>query len=196
MDLALLKLDLMVCINVDGNGLPSNLYYAHILPQNIEGLSWNIEQRADIGRLNINFLEFIRDLENEFGRTAINVGLDKRERAFLVNVTTSSKKEAEESLKELEELAVASDLLVVDSIIQKKKEVDSRFILGKGKLSEIVIRSLQLGADLLIFDSELTPAQVRLLTNYTEMKIIDRSQLILDIFARRAVTKITAKIYV
>lgn len=195
MDLALLKLDLMVCINVEDSGLLGDLYYAHILPKNLTGLSWNVEHRDDIGRLNINFLEFIRELESELGKTENDISLNKREKAFLVNVTTSTKKEAEESLEELKELAYASDLLVVDSTIQRKRETDSRFILGKGKLSEIAIKSLQLGSDLLIFDRELTPAQVRLLTNYTEMKIIDRSQLILDIFARRAVTK-AAKIQV
>jgi len=53
----------------------------------------------------------------------------------------------------------------------------------------LVVRSLQAGVDLLIFDAELSPSQVRKLTDYTEMRIIDRTQLILDIFARRAVTK-------
>jgi GTP-binding protein HflX len=77
----------------------------------------------------------------------------------------------------------------VDSIIQRKTEGNSRFLLGKGKLSELVVRSLQAGANLLIFDGELTPAQVRVLTDYTETKIIDRTQLILDIFARGAITR-------
>jgi GTP-binding protein HflX len=106
-----------------------------------------------------------------------------------VNVGKASKSEAEASLEELKELAITSNLLVVDCIIQRKTEVDSRFLLGKGKLSELAVHSLQAGADLLIFDGELALAQIRVLTDHTEMKIIDRNQLILDIFARRAITR-------
>ena len=58
--------------------------------------------------------------------------------------------------------------------------------MGKGKLSDVVIRALQIGANLLIFDHELTPAQVRSITDFTELKVIDRTQVILDIFAQRA----------
>ena len=62
-------------------------------------------------------------------------------------------------------------------------------MLGKGKLDELIIRALQLGADMLVFDSELSAAQVRSLSETTDLKIIDRSQLILDIFAQRAQSK-------
>ena len=189
MDLALLKLDLMLCISINSRGIPADLYYAHLLPQNNSGRPWFVEHVPDIGRLNLNFSEFIIDLETEFAKTGTGLGVEKKERAVLVSVTKASKREAEESLEELKDLAITSNLLVVNSIIQRKTEVNSRFLLGKGKLSELVVHSLQVGADLLIFDGELTPAQVRLLTDYTEMKIIDRSQLILDIFARRAITR-------
>ncbi len=189
MDLALLKLDLMLCINVADKGIPADLYYAHLLPKNDSRRPWTVEHVADIGRLNLDFSEFIRDLENELARTAGSLDMGSKERAVLVSVTKTSKTEVEESLKELKELAVASNLLVVDSIIQRKTETNSPSLLGKGKLSELVALSLQVGANLIIFDGELTPAQVRVLTDYTEMKIIDRTQLILDIFARRAITR-------
>ena len=58
--------------------------------------------------------------------------------------------------------------------------------MGKGKLSDVVIRALQIGANLLIFDHHLTQAQVRSITDFTELKVIDRTQVILDIFAQRA----------
>jgi len=189
MDLALLKLDLMLSINIDNRGIPRDLHYAHILPKNNLGQPWALEDLTDIGKLNIDFTEFIKELEAEFAKTGEGFGVGGQGRAVLVNVTTSSKENAEKSVQELTGLALACDLIVVDSIIQKKTKIDPRFLLGKGKLSELVVRTLQAGADLFIFDGELTPAQVRSLTNYTEMKIIDRSQLILDIFARRAVTK-------
>ena len=189
MDLALLRLDLMLCINVADNGIPGDIYYAHLLPKNDSRRPWAVEHMADLGRLNLDFSEFIRDLENELSRTAGSLDIGPRERAVLVSVTKTSKREAEESLKELKDLAIASDLLVVDSIIQRKAETNSPAILGKGKLSELAALSLQVGANLIIFDGELTPAQIRVLTDYTEMKIIDRTQLILDIFARRARTR-------
>jgi GTP-binding protein HflX len=189
MDLALLKFDLMLCLNCNSKGIPSDLYYAHLLPKNNSGRPWFLEHVHDIGRLNVDFSEFIRNLETELAKTGTSLGMDEKERAVLVSVTKDSKGEAEESLEELKELAITSNLLVVDSIIQRKTEVGSRFLLGKGKLSELVVCSLQVGADLLIFDGELNPAQIRVLTDYTEMKIIDRTQLILDIFARRAITR-------
>jgi GTP-binding protein HflX len=189
MDLALLKLDLMLCLNITNDGVPADLYYAHILPKNNSGQPWIIEHIPDIGRLNLNFLEFIRDLEAQLAKTGAGIDMGKKEKAVLVSVNKASRQEAEESLEELRELSITSNLLVADSIIQKKTHLDSRFLLGKGKLSELVVRSLQAGADLLIFDGELTPAQVRVLTDSTEMKMIDRTQLILDIFARRAITR-------
>ena len=189
MDLALLKLDLMLCITINPQGIPADLYYAHLLPTNKSGQPWIVEQVADIGRLHFNFSDFIRDLESELSKTGQGTGMERKEKAVLVSVTKASKRQAEESLRELEELATTSDLLIVGSFIQRKAEPNSRFLLGKGKLSELVVYALQKGADLLIFDGELTPAQVRVLTDYTEMKIIDRTQLILDIFARGAITR-------
>jgi GTP-binding protein HflX len=77
-------------------------------------------------------------------------------------------------------------MVVQDTVLQRRQAIDPRTVLGKGKLDELLIRSLQLGADMLVFDRELTPAQVRSLSEATDLKIIDRSQLILDIFAQRA----------
>jgi GTP-binding protein HflX len=79
--------------------------------------------------------------------------------------------------------------MVQDRIIQRRQSIDPRTVLGRGKLDELIIRALQLGADMLVFDRELTPAQVRALSEVTDLKIIDRSQLILDIFAQRAQSK-------
>jgi len=173
MDLALLKLDVMVCLNITNKGVPADLYYAHILPKNKSGQPWIIEHVPDIGSLDLNYLEFIRDLEAQFAKAETPIGVEEKERAVLVSVNKPSKQEAVESLEELKELSNTSNLLVVDSIIQRKTRLNSRFILGKGRLSELVVRSLQAGADILIFDGELTPAQVRVLTDATEMKMID-----------------------
>jgi GTP-binding protein HflX len=86
----------------------------------------------------------------------------------------------------LKELARSCGVEVFDKLIQHRSAPDPRFLLGKGRLSQLVIRAMQIGANLLIFDHELTPAQARSLADFTELKVIDRTQLILDIFARRA----------
>jgi GTP-binding protein HflX len=189
MDLALLKLDLMACVVVDERGIPADLYYAHILPKNDSGRSWAVEHVPDIGRLEVDFSRFIRGLENELSKAGEGHGPEQKERAVLVSVTTVSREEAEQSIEELAELAKTSNLVIADTVVLRKTGLGSRILLGRGQVSELVVRSLQAGADLLIFDAELSPAQVRALTDFTEMRIIDRTQLILDIFARRAVTR-------
>ncbi len=189
MDLALLKLDLMACIAVDGRGVPADIYYAHILPKNDSGRSWAMDHAPDIGRLDVNFSQFIQGLESELVKAGEGLGPEQRERAMLVSVTTTPRREAEESIEELVELAKTSNLLIADTVVLRKTGVGSRILAGRGQVSELVVRSLQAGADLLIFDGELSPSQVKALTDCTEMRIIDRTQLILDIFARRAVTK-------
>jgi GTP-binding protein HflX len=108
------------------------------------------------------------------------------ERAYLVAKTTGPEWEIEDSLGELEELARSCGVEVVGKTIQRRDSVDPRFVVGRGKLKEIVIEALQKGAGLIVFDTELSPHQVRAVGDFTELKAIDRSQLILDIFAQRA----------
>jgi GTP-binding protein HflX len=109
-----------------------------------------------------------------------------RDRVILVGVTTGYLSEAEESLAELEELALSAEAVVLDKIIQRRPKIDPKTVLGRGKLDELLVRSMRLGADLIVFDTELSPAQVRALSVATDLKVIDRPQLILDIFAQRA----------
>src|SRR5205085_2693724 len=75
---------------------------------------------------------------------------------------------------------------VVDTFIQARPRVDPRYVIGKGKLEELNLRAMQLFADTLIFDHDLTPAQHRHLADETQLKVLDRTQLILDIFAQHA----------
>ena len=103
--------------------------------------------------------------------------------------------EAENSLEELTRLADAALLITVEHIIQSRDRIDSAFFVGKGKVEEIKKQSKKLNADLLIFDNDLSPAQMRNLEDKTEMRILDRSALILDIFSRHARTR-TAQVQV
>jgi GTP-binding protein HflX len=188
-DLILLGLDLMVCIHLSENGLPGPISYAHILAESNKNRGCEISRVPDIGQLHLNFKAFIQSLEDEIARTDKPKSLVKKERAILVGITTGPTRDQWEALEELKALAISNTLEVVDMVVQRIKEVQSKFLIGKGRLSELALRCLQTGSNLLIFDNELTPTQVRSLTDFTELKIIDRSQLILDIFANRAVTR-------
>ncbi len=190
-DLALLRLDLMGAIVVSEYGLPAKYYLAHLVPENPENKRWEVLDPALPGQLHLDFDAFIRSLEEEFRRTqgTREVG-DNRERAVLVGVSNGYRTPAEDSLRELRELADSAGLVVMDSIMQHRDKIHPKFLTGKGKLSELMIRSFQVGADLIVFDHELTPAQTKVISDMTELKIIDRTQLILDIFAQRAHSKV------
>lgn len=188
-DLVLLGLDLMVCIQAGKEGIPGRISYAHILPENPQGKGWQVSDIPDLGQLDLDFDGFIQSLEDELSRRNGRKTLASEERAVLVGVGTGTAGDARESLAELKALAESNNLEVMDAVVQNVKKANPRFLIGKGRLSDLVLRCLQTGSNLLVFDNELTPAQVKTLTDSTELKIIDRSQLILDIFSRRAVTR-------
>jgi GTP-binding protein HflX len=75
---------------------------------------------------------------------------------------------------------------VIDASVQMRRDPDPRTLIGKGKLEDILLRSMQLMADLIIFDADLSPSQAIHIAEATALKILDRTQLILDIFAQRA----------
>nr|UWI50938.1 GTPase HflX [Clostridioides difficile] len=118
-----------------------------------------------------------------------------QERALLVglNLTTIIKKsddiDTNESMEELKELAKAAGAEVVGSLIQNKQAVDAAYYIGKGKVEEIRAYSESLDATLVIFNDELSGAQIRNIENVVGKKVIDRTTLILDIFAQRALSK-------
>jgi len=185
MDLALLRLDAVAAILVTG-GEPGAIEMAHLLPRPEDGRNWAILQAEQVGQLQLDFGAMVASLEEELARVGRAGEGRGRERAILLGVTGRSRVNAEDSMLELAELARAADLEVATTIIQHRPRLDPRFLMGRGKLSEMVIQALQLDADLLIFDAELSPSQVRSITDFTELKVIDRTQLILDIFAQRA----------
>ena len=186
-DLAHLRFDVMVAIGVGADGLPDGAHVASLLPDNPEGKQWDVQENLPVNRLEDDFPRFIQSLEEEFERTqrAYAIG-DNRERAVLMSVTSGSKAAAEESLDELAELAESGGVVPADRIIQYRHRADPQYLIGRGKLDEVIVRSLQVGADLLIFDQSLTPGQSRAIAERTELKVIDRTMLILDIFAQRA----------
>jgi GTP-binding protein HflX len=185
-DLALLRLDLVCAVETQEDGVPGYAHTAHLLPENPEGKYWFIMEPTRPSEMELNFAAFIQALEGEFTRTQKTRKVDSADRAILIRVETNPLADSQASLDELKELAWSCGVEVFDSIIQYREQIDPRFILGRGKISALVIRALQIGANLLIFDHELMPAQIRSIADFTEMKVIDRTQVILDIFARRA----------
>ncbi|HEX8947373.1 MAG TPA: GTPase HflX [Dissulfurispiraceae bacterium] len=183
-DLALLRFDMIAALSMRDDGLPYHIYTAHLMPYGSDK-KFELES-TDFYRFEIDFAGFIRALESEMDRARTFDRRDTRERALLVSASTAPKYELEDSMDELEELAVSSDVVVAGTFIQRLKEMNPKYLLGEGKMKEIVIEAMDKGATLLIFDQDLTPSQVNAIAETTELKVIDRSQLILDIFARRA----------
>jgi GTPase len=190
-DLARLGLDMVVAITLDGD-LPSHLHVGHIVPTNPGDVIRDVRPHEVLRPLpwpghGFDARETIEDLEVQLARHRPAAALvDARERALLVHVGSHSQAEAEDQLDELAELARTARVEVLDRVIQRRSHVHPETVLGSGRLQQVVLEAMQLEAGLLIFDRELTPAQVRGLSKATDMKILDRTQLILDIFASRA----------
>ena len=190
MDLSLLRLDMMVALEATSHGLPKNVYSAHLLPKGKDGNNWIILEPKSVAEFKVDFLSMVDALEEEFSRgQRIREIRGKGDRAVLVSVTTGSAAQPKRSLDELEELARSAGITVFERIIQRLKQINPKYLMGKGMISDLATRSLQLGTNLLIFDQDLNPSQVKSITEFTELRVIDRTQLILDIFAQRAKTR-------
>ncbi|KJU84775.1 GTP-binding protein HflX [Candidatus Magnetobacterium bavaricum] len=165
--------------------MPDNFYGAHLLPRNPDKL-YEVSDPVGTYNLELDFREFIDSLQEQMQRQRAFSKDDTHERAILISVSQVPRYQQEESLNELEELAASCDVMVLDKVVQRAKEINPRYLIGTGKVRELVIDALGKGATLLVFDQDLSPSQRRAITDITELKVIDRSQLILDIFARRA----------
>jgi GTP-binding protein HflX len=190
-DLSLLRLDALIVIGLK-DGRPDNISLAHLFSTNAK-ISYEINGPVPFHGMDREMKDFdllLSSIENELQsqRTGFDVE-DKRERAILISVSTGPKHEQEDSMEELKELALSSNVLVLDTILQRPKRINPKYLMGEGKIKELVINALNRGATLLIFDQDLNPSQMKAISDITELKVIDRSQLILDIFARRAHSK-------
>ncbi len=185
-DLSLLRLDLMAVVTMEASGIPDKIHWAHILPGEKEGLPYQIMTPVPPFRPEVGCADLIQALEAELTRKKRDDKSTAAERALLVSVFTGTRKDAMESLDELKELARTADIHTIDTILQKRKKPDPRFLMGRGKLDELAISALHQGASLIVFDQELNPSQIRSIADRIEIKVIDRTQLILDIFALRA----------
>ncbi|HEX9079656.1 MAG TPA: GTPase HflX, partial [Desulfuromonadaceae bacterium] len=186
-DLSLLRLDLLAALLSPPGKTQIFAQVAHLSPAH-GGPSAVVEPARPLERIDLDCAHFIPELESDLERaTRATAREEALERAILISVTTTgTPQEAEDSIAELRELARTARVEALDAFIQRPRRLNPRFLMGEGKMRDVVIRALQRGASMLIFDQELTPAQIRAISAMTELKVIDRSQLILDIFARRA----------
>ena len=190
-DLALLRLDLIVALGVGKSGGLQDVYVAHNVPNSTDDQSYVQLEPCAFQSLQWNCQEFIQSLEQDILKSCHVSKEGIREgRALLVSVGTGHTSFQQERLDELQELVRAQDVEVLGCVTQRPGSIHPKYVVGSGKMKELAIQALQSGADTLIFDQDLTPAQVRGISELTELRVLDRSQVILDIFAKRAHTHI------
>jgi GTP-binding protein HflX len=190
-DLAMLRLDLVAAIGVDEEGLPGVTHVAHVVPDRPDRAAdeqrmWETLPPVGFHDLDLDVVELVASLEAELARSSRLRAAGGANRAVLVGVASGSRQEGEESLEELKELARTAGVTVLDTMLQMRRDPDPRTLIGRGKLEELNLRGMQTGAELIILDRDLTPSQLNHIADATSLKVLDRTGLILDIFAQRA----------
>jgi GTP-binding protein HflX len=195
MGLVMNRLDMLVAIDAEGaKPHGADVWIAHLLPEaDADGAIWTVQEPIGMKEAQaFDFEEWLYELERSMAELAVGREVDtSTERAILVGVQLpdSSDWQAKESIAELEQLAKTAGAVVLDKSIQKRRFPEAATLMGKGKVEEIALRSRELNATTVIVDAELSPSQQRKLEDAFGLKVIDRTALILDIFAQRAQTK-------
>jgi GTP-binding protein HflX len=185
-DLALLRLDLVAVIQAEENGDAGRIEIAHILP-GLDGDSGKDEpfrriEARDVHHLNFDFESEIRALESEFSRAAgKRPEGTRRERALILIITPG-----ETARAEMTELVRAAGVDIAEVMQFTGGKIHPRTVVGQGRLQRIALSAMRRSADVAVFDIDLKPAQARAFEDSTGLKAVDRTQLILDIFAQRA----------
>jgi GTPase len=186
------RLDLLGLIEVGPSGTPGKFELAHILPKNgneADEKKWKVIKYNDLGRVDVSCDELVADIEHGLEKSYYeHGGVRNKEGVLLVGFSTRFRSQAEESLSELHSLARSANKAVLGTTLQTRKEIDPRFLIGKGKLNEVIMSARHAGAEKIIFDVELTPTQMKSIMDETNLEVMDRTQLILEIFARHATT--------
>lgn len=198
------RLDALVQLTLTGNGIirkgggasgfVENGYLAHLLPipnyQQEELSYWEVSPPQDLDTIaEQDFLTLVDSLEAEFSREFIAQEVDsQQERVLLVGLQTNNLNEQkfQASLAELHRLVDSAGGNVLATIEQKRNHPHPQTLVGAGKVEEIALKVQTLGVNLVAFDRELSPAQVRNLELQFGVRVVDRTEVILDIFAQRA----------
>jgi GTP-binding protein HflX len=199
------RLDLLAQIAVDEQGnfsksrgeqsrLADSVQIVHLLPgRDSEGRLWKVLPTCTARMAqDEDFEELIQSLENEFKSRVPGLPVaDGEERAILVDLISegSDPWQVEDDLDELALLARTAGATVCSRLTQTRSQPDPRFFLGSGKVQELALGVQEMGANLVVFDQELTALQHSSLEGVLGVKVLDRTELILDIFAQRAQTR-------
>ncbi|MCB0221689.1 MAG: GTPase HflX [Chrysiogenetes bacterium] len=198
-DLALLRLDAIGALTITDGGSPDEIEVAQIAAP-----AHDVSDTAAGGKIQRTGLVPWQDVEGDFDtrvkelERALSDQADQlipeeeqrsKERAVLVTLATRSRAEAEARQAELVALAETAGVAVVGSELIRLRRPDAATLIGRGRIDELSIQALHRGANLIIFDRSLSPVQVKNLGEATELRVIDRTQLILDIFAQHARSK-------
>ena len=192
MDMLFLRLDAVCVLTVSPHGEPVQWQYAHLMPRHAADSAepYSLSAALPWDRVDVDFAGIAEALEAEMtrvGSAARDAGAEAN--AVLVSVGTAPRPVQEQNLDELAELARTAGLQVSGRMVQRVARVNPKFIMGKGKMAELEVLALNGQASVLVFDGELAPAQLHNLADVTERKVLDRTQVILDIFAQHAVTR-------
>jgi GTP-binding protein HflX len=184
------RLDLIGVVEVLAEGFAGKLQIAHITPVNKNSdKKWELYSYNDVGRVDLDWNSLIAETESKLQKSYTELGGEPDlEGVLLVGFHNSYKSEAEKSVGELKSLALSAGKKVLDTVIQVRREIDPRYLIGKGKLKDVILQAEHIGAGTIIFDVELTPAQVNAIIKETTLNIIDKTELILEIFEKHAVT--------
>jgi GTP-binding protein HflX len=189
-DLTRLRLDLVSAIILDAEGEPRSMAWAYNIPAKDDGKPYEVVGPVPYGHPQPDFGALIASLEQEFAGRGRTRAVAKDGRAILIHVGVRRQPHAGErarsSLAELHALAETAGVDVADTVVQLRDQIDPKFVVGRGKLEDVILRAIDLDAETLIFDQDLSPSQASGIAAHTDLKVIDRTQLILDIFAQRA----------
>jgi GTPase len=175
-------------------GYVQDTYLAHLLPQSETSFSeqryWSVSEPMSLNTLSEqDFLALVESLEAEFEREYVAQQVDSNhDRVVLVGLQVDQVTEQEftDRLNELVGLVNTAGGEVLETIYQKRSRPHPQTLVGEGKVQEIALRVQTLGANLVAFDRSLAPAQIRNLETQFGVRVVDRTEIILDIFAQRA----------
>ncbi|AFY33469.1 GTPase HflX [Calothrix sp. PCC 7507] len=188
-------------------GYIKEAYLAHLTPQdsralitspsllkvesnNVQSPSWTVSSPLSIDDLALqDFLELVENLEAEFQREFVAQEVDAdHDRVLLVGVITDqiTPQRFQDTLAELARLVDTAGGDVLQTLQQKRSRIHPQTVVGEGKVQEVALTAQTIGANLVVFDRDLSPSQVRNLEAQIGVRVVDRTEVILDIFAQRA----------
>ena len=196
--MALQRLDALVILNITGSGFTKrgggatgyiqDTYLAHLVPH--PETNWTISPPLTLDDLSDqDFLDLVDGIESEYARDVANQHIaDDTDRVILVGVKTDAvtTQRFTDGLEEIIKLVETAGGEVLDTIQQKRSKPHPQTVVGEGKIQEIALAAQKIGANLIVFDCNLSPSQGRNLETQIGIRVVDRTEVILDIFAQRA----------